>query len=151
GISVLRGKERCAEPGAPAQPRAWTVARLLVELVHRLQDGEDAPCAQRVAHGEGTLRVAETEYHRAVEIFRRSNAHLCNIAADVDDVRDHALGDEARRVVDHRDRHAVCGEQGVRGVPDFSPGQRIHHQRAALGKAEQWIYGYRARRIEALL
>ena len=75
--------------------------------------------AERVAHGERAARIAQAERHRAVEVGGRGDAHLRDVAADVDDVRDHALRDEAGRVVDHRDRHAVGGEQRVRRVAHF--------------------------------
>ena len=109
-----------------------------------------APSASPMA--SGPLRIAEAEHHRAVEILGRGDAHLRDVAADVDDVRDDALRDEAGRVVDHRDRHAVGGEQGMRRVAHVACRVTgVDHQRAALGEAEQRIDRHGARRIEAVL
>src|SRR3954467_13318386 len=105
-ISVLRCQKRYAELGTAPQPRAGTIARLLVERMHVLQHVENSLGSDRVAHAERTFRVTEAEHHGAVEIVRRRNAHLDDIATDVDDVRHDALRDEAGRVVDDRDGHA---------------------------------------------
>src|SRR5439155_740741 len=45
----------------------------------------------------------------------------------------------ARRVLDHRHRHAVGREQAVRGVEHLGAGHGRSHESAALGKAEQRI------------
>ena len=101
-----------------------------------------------VAHRERAARVAQAERHGAVEVLRRGDAHLRDVAADVDDVRDDALRDEAGRIVDHRHRHAVGGEQGMRDLHHVALRDRRLHQRAALGEAEQRIDRHGALRIE---
>jgi len=71
-----------------------TIARLLVDRVHGLQHREIllAPTASPIASGPSG---SEAERHCPVEVFRRGDAHLHDVAADVDDVRHDALRDEA--------------------------------------------------------
>src|SRR5574341_1374851 len=115
-MGSLRSEQGHAERGAALEPGARTVARLVVEIVHGFENGEDALGPDRVAHRERPARIAQAERHRAVEVLRRRDAHLRDVAADVDDVRHHALRDESGRVVDPRDRDTVGGQKPVRRV-----------------------------------
>src|SRR3954471_8157734 len=100
GEPLFGGKQRYAELRPALEPGARAVARLLEKIVHRFEDGEYAPGADRIAHGERSARVAQAERHGAVEVGGARDAHLHDVAADVDNVCDHPLGDEAWRILD---------------------------------------------------
>ena len=55
-----------------------------------------------------------------------------DLAGDVDDVRDDALGDEPRTVVDQDCRSAVVGEQRLCGIAMRGRRCRRHHHRFAV-------------------
>src|SRR4051812_869903 len=91
---LLRSEQRGSEPRAAHEPWARPVARLLVEIVERLEDGEDLCRADRIAHCERSARIPEPEHDRTVEVLWSGNAHLDDIAAHVDDMRHDPLSDE---------------------------------------------------------
>ena len=108
-----------------------------------------APGPMRVAPGERPARVAEPERHRQVQILRRADPLLRDVAADVDHVRHHALGDEPGAVADHRHRYPVAREERVRGVAHRRVRGRVGHQRPALRQAEERVDADRPGRIDA--
>ena len=119
--------------------------------MHVLQHVKNPFRAERVSHGERPLRVAEAEHYGAVEVLRRGDAHLHDIATDVDDVRHDTLRHEARRILDDRHRHAVARQQPMRLVAHFPTGDWRRHDRAALAEAEERIERDSARGIELVL
>src|SRR5882672_3897284 len=133
---LLLGQQGYAELRAALEPWAWTVARLLEKVMHIFEHLENPRRAEGVAEAERPARIAQAEHHRALEVLGRADAHLHDVAADIDDVRHHALRHEARRVADDRDRNAVRGEQGVRRVAHLGLRHGRRHERAALGEAE---------------
>src|SRR5262245_38171967 len=101
GRSFLRCRQRRAEEGAPLQPGARTIARIAIEALHPLQDGEHARGAEIIAQAQRTARIAEAKLHGGVDVGRRSDALLRDVTADIDDAGGDALGDEAGAVADH--------------------------------------------------
>lgn len=94
------------------------------------------PTPMHIAHRERALRVAEPERDGAVDVLRRRDRLLCDVAADVDDRGHDALRDEARAVADRRDGHTVVREECMRCIADLGSGYRRGHQRAAPGEEE---------------
>jgi len=142
--------ERQAELRAAREPRRRPVARLAEHVEHIAQNGEDGFRAERVAERKRPARITEAEHHGQVDVFRRRNLLLRDVAADVDDRCHHALGDEPRRVANDGDRHAVRGKERVAGVARGARGGGRGHQRAALGADErkERVDGDDAARVE---
>src|SRR2546426_12298954 len=83
----LRGKQGNAQMRAAFEPGTRPVAGLKEKRVHRLEHGEDLLRAERIAQAERAARVTQAKHHRAVEVLGRGDAHLHDVAADVDDMR----------------------------------------------------------------
>ncbi len=133
--------------GAADEPWARPVARVAIEGVQRVEDGEHARRTQRVAPFQRPLGVGEPQPHRGVDVVGRGDAPLSDVAADIDDGRHHALGDEAGRIVDHRHRRPVAREQRVYLVAEVGVGDRRGHQGAAPVEPEQRVDGDRPLRL----
>ena len=118
--------------------------------MHRLEDGEDAGRPKPVAHAERPIGVAEAESHRGVDVIDAGDTLLGDVAADIDDGPDDALGDEAGAVVDHRHRRPAGGEERMGAGPIRGIGRRRRHQGAPAIEAEQRIHRHRAAGIEVL-
>src|SRR5579871_2201405 len=95
-MSGLLGRERDAERGPTLEPRARAVARIGVERLQALDDREHGRGAERVAPGERPHRIAEAERNREVDVARAGDALLGDVAGEIDDHGDDALGDETR-------------------------------------------------------
>jgi hypothetical protein len=63
--------------------------------MHRFEDGQHFRRADRIAHRERAARISEAEHHGGVEVDRGRDPLLHDVAADVDDMRDDALRNEA--------------------------------------------------------
>src|SRR5258708_3559873 len=66
GISGLRSQQRDPEQGAALEPRARPVARIAVERVQALEDGEDRAGAELVAPRQRPERIVQTQRHREI-------------------------------------------------------------------------------------
>ncbi len=122
---------------AAQQPWARAITRVAVQRGEILQHFEHGAGTERIAQRQRPLRVAEAQRDRKVDVGRRGDALLRDVARDVDDARDDALCHEAARVADHRHRHAVAGEQAMRGIAVGGVGGGRGHQRAAPGGGER--------------
>ena len=140
--------QRQAQRHAALEPRARAVAGLSIERLQPLQDEQHAAGAEPVAPLQRAERIAEAELGALVDVGGRGDVALGHAAADVDDLRHHALRHEAGAVVDHHHRLAVGGEQAVRGVAHGGIGRRRHHQGARTLHAEQHVDGDGPPRVE---
>ena len=77
------------------------------------------------------MRVAQAQSDGSFQVFRAANALLANIGSNVDDGRQHALGDKATAVAHHAHRLAIARKQRVRSIAHISAGGRVGGQHAA--------------------
>ena len=146
GVPSVRSKQRYAEPRPAPEPGARAVARLLVEIMHGLEHGEDARGAERVAHARaghaGSRRPSITARSRssgvAMRICAMSQPTLtmcattrCATKPGESLITDTGTPSEASRA--WADSFALIARH------------RGRHQRSAFGKAEQRIDGDGAR------
>ena len=139
--------QRQAEYGAAAQPRAGAVARVAGNGMHAFQDLQQQGGAELVAPGQRTLRIAQPQAHGFVDVIDTGNALLGNLAGEVDDGRQRALGDKADAVADHGDADTVAGQKGVGGVAHAGAGSRRQHQRAMAAQVGQQVDAYGPGRV----
>ena len=80
-----------AKKRAAAQPQAWPVTGIAGDGEELLENLQQMARADRIAPGQRSSGIAETEHHRRVDVLWRRDALLRNLAGDIDDGREHPL------------------------------------------------------------
>lgn len=119
---------------APAQPGAGTIAGIAGDVENAGQDIKDTTQSDLITPGQRPLRIVEAQHHGGVDIRRRRDTLLRDIAGDVDDEGDDPTpGDELATVPQNNERQlSVYHDTNILIVLDLRAvpaGRADHHGR----------------------
>ena len=137
--SSVAAQQRQFQLRPPPQPQARPIAGIAGDALERFQDAQHRRRADGVAPGERAPGIAEAEPDGGVDVIRRGDALLGDLAGDIDDHGQHPLGHRAGAVGDQADRHPVGTEQGERRAPRRGLRRRRRQQRTVGIEPEKRI------------